>query len=93
MTHDLKVWPEFFAAIDKGEKAFELRKDDRGFELGDDLRLWFFDPETGKKNGHSIFARVTSIVRGEWLAPGCVCMGIRVDVRGYDPDHDETRSR
>jgi hypothetical protein len=43
MTHKLKTWPEFFKAILAGDKTFEIRKDDRGFKVGDTLRLLEFD--------------------------------------------------
>jgi len=37
--HDLKTWPEFFEAIIKGTKTFEIRKNDRFYQVGDTLRL------------------------------------------------------
>lgn len=44
MIHDLKCWREFFDAIERGDKTFEIRKDDRGFAVGDTLRLWRWCP-------------------------------------------------
>lgn len=43
-THGLKVWPEFFTALKDGSKTFEIRKDDRGFAVGDALCLREWDP-------------------------------------------------
>jgi hypothetical protein len=43
-VHELKTWPEYFKAIKKGEKTFELRKNDRDFEKGDILVLREFIP-------------------------------------------------
>ena len=37
--HELKTWPQFFDSIVDGTKTFELRKDDRGFEVGDAVLL------------------------------------------------------
>jgi hypothetical protein len=41
--HDLKTWPTFFQAILDGSKTFELRLDDRGYQVGDVLHLREFD--------------------------------------------------
>lgn len=46
MTHELKCWPEFFEPLAAGEKTFEYRRDDRGFEVGDVLVLREFRPST-----------------------------------------------
>lgn len=38
-THKLKTWPVYFDAAKSGEKTFEVRWDDRGFQRGDDVIL------------------------------------------------------
>jgi len=43
-THELKCWPEFFSLIVDGTKTFDLRKNDRGYEVGDLLVLREYDP-------------------------------------------------
>lgn len=43
-THRLKTWPEFFEAIKSKAKTFEVRRDDRGFMVGDLLELQEWDP-------------------------------------------------
>lgn len=43
--HKLKTWPEFFDAVKSGEKTFEVRKNDRHFQVGDWLCLMKFDPD------------------------------------------------
>lgn len=43
-VHFLKTWPGFFLALQKGEKTFELRKNDRDFVCGDVLNLKEFRP-------------------------------------------------
>ena len=53
--HDLKTWPQFFDAIACGVKTFELRNDDRGFQVGDVLLLREFDPY---KNGGEYSGRL-----------------------------------
>lgn len=44
-THDLKLSVEFCDAVLSGEKTFEVRKNDRGFQTGDLIR---FIPTDGK---------------------------------------------
>ncbi len=41
--HELKILPQYFQAVKSGEKTFELRKDDRGFQVEDVLMLKEFN--------------------------------------------------
>ena len=73
-THELKIWPNFWDSINLGVKTFELRFDDRGFQVGDILSLT--DPY-----GRNLRVKVSYIFRGaEWgdcgLDPGYVIMAI-----------------
>ena len=75
--HELKTWPSFFGAIMRGIKKFEIRKDDRGFALGDILHLREWDPDTDKYTGAGTWVVVTYIVRAcPGLEPGYVIMGV-----------------
>lgn len=38
-VHRLKSWARFWDAVFQGNKTFEIRKDDRDFEVGDILEL------------------------------------------------------
>lgn len=42
--HRLKTWPEPFVAQIEGRKSYEIRRDDRGFAVGDTLLLEEWDP-------------------------------------------------
>lgn len=77
--HELKTWPEYFAFIEDGSKTFEVRKDDRGYQLGDTLRLREWDPETQAYSGREAQREVTYLLRGPGMgvAAGYVVMGIR----------------
>ena len=45
--HSLKCWPNYWEAIACGDKNFEVRRDDRGFQKGDVLLLKKYDPKSG----------------------------------------------
>ena len=42
--HELKTWPNMFEALSSGDKKCEVRKNDRGFSVGDVLKLMEFRP-------------------------------------------------
>ena len=44
MIHELKVWPAYYERLVDGTKTFEVRKDDRGYQVGDVLVLREWNP-------------------------------------------------
>ena len=52
--HRLKTWHPYFDAVKDGSKPFELRLDDRGFEVGDTLTLLRYDPKRQMFSGELI---------------------------------------
>lgn len=60
MIHALKTLPEYFEAVRKGDKPFELRENDRDFKVGDYLALNEWDGE--KYTGRSQLVKVTYIL-------------------------------
>lgn len=51
-THNLKTWPSPFAATIAGLKPYEIRYNDRGFLVGERIRLQEWQPiGTGDKVG------------------------------------------
>lgn len=64
MTHALKTWPEFYGSIVDGSKPFELRKNDRNFQLGDRLLIQEYDPVTKQYTGKECEKRIGYILRG-----------------------------
>ncbi|MFP7308821.1 DUF3850 domain-containing protein [Enterococcus faecalis] len=57
--HELKILPEYFEAVVSGNKCFEIRKNDRRYEVGDILRLNEY--EDGKYTGNFHVAEITYI--------------------------------
>lgn len=45
MNHELKIWPQYYAAVADGSKTFEARNNDRGFQKGDEVALRCWSPE------------------------------------------------
>jgi hypothetical protein len=63
-VHELKIWPEFFTEIQKGQKKFEVRRDDRKFEVGDLLHLKEWEPLTKKYSGRECCTEVEYKMHG-----------------------------
>lgn len=65
--HELKVWPAYFHKLEPGQKTFEVRRDDRGFQKGDVLWLREWDPDHFPRPNYTrnaIFARIDYILTG-----------------------------
>ena len=45
MRHEIKIRPEYYKAVIAGMKTFEIRLDDRNYEVGDEVRLMEWDEE------------------------------------------------
>ena len=76
-THYLKTWPEFFQAMKSGKKTFELRKNDRDYQVGDTLVLQEYDPINGY-TGDEIQREVTYTLDSQPFVPeGYICMAVK----------------
>ena len=77
MIHDLKTWPDDFAAIANGTKTHEARKADRDFAVGDTLRMREYDPQRADYTGRVLDVTVTHLTRGQYgLPPDLVVMSM-----------------
>jgi hypothetical protein len=74
--HELRSWPEFFRAVVEGRKRFEIRKDDRGFRVGDCLVLCEWDPKAERYSGDQFAVRVTYL-SASFAPEGHVAMTIQ----------------
>ena len=82
-THILKTWPAYFQAVKRGDKRFEIRRDDRGFQRGDLVELREYDPhrvgyESQKFTGDHITLRIAYVLTGGQfgLEPGYVALSL-----------------
>lgn len=91
MLHDLKCWPEFFAAVRDGLKPFEVRKNDRDFRVGDTLRLWEYDPQLDMHTGMFFHRSVTYALNGGQFGveDGFVVLGLGVGLQKVAVSQDD----
>lgn len=83
IVHDLKTWPLYFQAVVDGRKTFELRINDRDFQVGDFLRLQEWSQPANEKvhyTGREIIVRVSYLLEGGkfGLEDGYVVMGLKL---------------
>ncbi len=57
-THDLKIWPQFFNDVASGDKTFEVRVNDRAFQVGDTIHLREWDPQVKMYTGRACHVRI-----------------------------------
>lgn len=63
-VHELKVYKEYFSLILSGNKSWELRKDDRDFEKGDELVLKEYDKSELQFTGRFLHRKVDYVLKG-----------------------------
>lgn len=60
-THDLKILPEYFEPVLQGTKTFEIRCNDRNFQVGDLINLHEFSEATNTYTGRIIHRKISYI--------------------------------
>lgn len=81
ITHELKIYPEFFSAVCTGVKRAELRKNDRDYRVGDTLHLMETPRGSCHRTGEFINVKITHIADvGEWM-PGYVLLSVELQER------------
>jgi hypothetical protein len=77
MVHGLKITPNYFEKVVSKEKTFEVRYNDRNFQVGDILKLMEY--VDGSYTGRSVYAKITYILRDfEGLQPNFVVISIEL---------------
>ena len=79
MIHQLKLERAFLKPVFNGEKTFEIRKNDRGFQKGDTVRFKVVD-DLGlhvRTDLDEMEFKITYVLSGWGLEPGFVAFGIK----------------
>jgi ASC-1-like (ASCH) protein len=78
-THYLKTWVEYFQAVKLGRKSFEVRLNDRNYQVGDTLILQEWDQAIQEYTGEEFSVVVTYILKGGQFGidPRYVVIGIK----------------
>ena len=79
VVHELKIAPEYFGPVAYGTKSFEIRKNDRDFQVDDILLLKEFD---GKYTGRETAMQVSYITDYE-QKDGYVVLAIKVIPKSF----------
>lgn len=91
--HELKCWPVFFAHVWTGEKPFEVRKNDRGYDVRDGIWLREWDPKTNDYTGRELATKITYVFPSslmemlpDVLRPEFVILGLDLGQRNLSRD-------
>ena len=76
--HELKIYPKYFEEVLNGNKQFEIRRNDRDFQVGDNIYLREWD--NIKYSGRTIYVEITYILDDKFigLEKGYAALGIKV---------------
>lgn len=76
MTHELKIHPTHYWRAKEGIKTFEIRENDRVFQMGDEVVLKEWDPTPVEE------------VKSEYAYPGSLLPAFRIKEKGYTGSED-----
>lgn len=72
--HVLKIHPAPLADLLSGAKTAEVRRNDRGFQVGDTVRLMEVNPETGNWTGGADHVRTITHIQKGYGLPDDMCV-------------------
>ena len=81
-NHHIKILDTFADAVYNGEKTFEIRENDRGYQRGDFVTFTVVRKDGTENNSHGLRGKVfviTYVLSGWGLKEGYVALGIRED--------------
>ena len=81
MTHNIKIKESFSDAVNRGDKTFEVRKNDRGYQKGDHVRFEvLYDSDGCEMIDHPLSKKcfeITYVLSGWGIEDGYCVFGIK----------------
>lgn len=82
MQHNLKTVQPYFSEVEKGNKTFEFRKNDRNFQVGDEVFLQEFEPRDTSYSGKELRGTIKYILKDfEGIQDGFCILSIEITQR------------
>jgi hypothetical protein len=79
IVHEIKCWPKYFKDLESGIKTFEIRKDDRYYQVGHFLEVREWEPIKRIYTGNKLSCEITYKLNDcKFLQPGYCALGIEV---------------
>ena len=75
-THELKTLERYWRRVEMGVKTFEIRKNDRDFQVGDMLRLVCVDDDGEEEDAALWLMKEVSYITDYEQKPGYVVMAL-----------------
>jgi ParB family chromosome partitioning protein len=85
-VHNLKILNDFADAVAMGDKTFEIRENDRGYQKGDYIKFLAIE-KNGTPNHHCINNKlylITFVMNGWGIKNGYVVLGIKESEGSHD---------
>lgn len=91
--HVMKIHPAPLADLLSGAKTAEVRRNDRGFQVGDTVRLMEVNPETGNWTGGADHVRIISHIQTGYGLPEGMCVLSYAKADHQDAGHGHVTPR
>ena len=79
-THNLKTVQPYFDRVWEGTKTFEIRKNDRDYQAGDNVLLQEYDPMKKTYSGREVLATIMYVLYNyDAVDPDYVVFSICID--------------
>ena len=86
MVHAIKIRESFADAVNRGDKTFEVRKNDRGYQKGDTVRfIVLYDSDGIEMVSHPLMKKeyeITYVLSGWGIEDGYCVFGIKPIAEG-----------